>query len=143
MFKTPCWENGAPRAYFYQGSSGEYTDWSGAKEMELVETRDGGKIYRIAVPSGWENGKVIFQNNGRTEQRGQSDDNKTGYQLSSNASKIAYTDSKYWGNYGEQPSGGSTTVQGTESVLFNGQAYPGNKGYFNTATKKWSKTKNF
>lgn len=146
VFKTPSWENRIPRAYFYEGSDnrGEYTAWDNAPQMTLYKTEGDGKIYRIEVPAGWQNGKVLFHN-GNGEQLGQSANNQIGYQLSSNAPKIAYTDSKekYWGNYGEQPTGGSTTVQGTESVLFNGQAYPGNKGYFNTATKKWSKTKNF
>lgn len=137
------WTNGAPRAYFYEGSNGgEYTSWSTTPEMKFYNTEGNGKIYRIEVPAGWQNGKVLFQNNSRSEQRGQSDDNKTGYQLQSTASKIAYTNTKDWGNYGDQPTS-SATSGGTQSVLFNGQAYPGNTGYFNTSTKKWSRTKNF
>lgn len=130
VFNANNWN--IPKAYFYEGSNGTaYSSWNDAPNMDFYKNEGNGKIYRIEVPSGYQNGKVLFHN-GAGDQRGASDDNKTGYQLSQGVSKIAYTDSKYWGDYGI-----------IQSVLFNGQAYPDNTGYYNLTTGKWSRTKNF
>lgn len=132
-----------PKVHFYN-DSGDYKPWADSPQMELVEDKDGGKIFRYQVPKGFESGWVIFRNNDGSQQRGQKGSgDKTGFKIDPYTSKITYTDNynRPWDVYGDQPS--KYDVSSKESVLFNGQAYPGNTGYFNTTTKKWSRTKNF
>lgn len=130
-----------PRAYFYTDNSN--TGWGSASFVNPISSTsaDSGIYYKFAVPAGYENGRVIFVNNDGSRQYPAA--NQPGLVIE-NRNKAYYADTNAWQQYGDQPQGSVTTTSGEDGfVMFNGRAYPGNEGYFNSKTKTWTAGKPF
>lgn len=138
------WNN--PKIYLYNGSSN--TGWGSFISPIDSQSADEGVYYRFEVPAAYVNGRVIFVNGSNTSQQFPTS-GQDGLPIE-NKNKVYYSDSNsnnqndYWKTYGQQPSGSSTVTSGEEGfILFNGRAYPGNEGYFNSKTKTWTSGKPF
>lgn len=117
------WDN--PRIYVYVDNNTKNADWNSTPVMTQSHTADGGTYYYYDVPANLASGMVIFQNNARNDQVPGS--GQSGFSIGG-TSMIYYTDTGSWMPYGQSDS----------PVLFDGRAFPGNTGYFNNTTKRWS-----
>lgn len=99
------------------GSGNEVRAWPGEKMSYYLTTAEGVKIYRYEIPSGYENGTVVF-NDGNKDNGAKSGDLGLGGQ-----SKLTYSNNlAYWAPYGEQP--------GNTVVLNDGNDFVGNGPQF-------------
>ena len=119
------WET--PRAYFY--TSSKNIGWNNAITMTKHEKqRDGHNVYYCDVPSGYENGYVIFRgntNNNSLQIPGQNDGDK--YPINGK-SKITQNDNmNYWDDYYPDSSNDPGVM------LFGGRGFSTNNftGYYN------------
>lgn len=114
-----------PCAYFWGGSNGkEYTTWVNAPAMTRCGSLSGSPLYRIAIPAGWENGKVILKRQGDLN----GDANQTVERQLNGKSVINYGDNRtYWAEYGN-----SGSQQQSGVMLFGGRSFAGynHTGYY-------------
>lgn len=107
-----------PYIYVFRGSGGsgnEVAAWPGEKMTYYLTRSDGIKLYRYEIPSGYQNGTVVF-NPG--SDNGKFPDLELGGQ-----SRLTYSDnSYYWEPYGDQPD--------NAVVLNDGNDFPGNGPVF-------------
>lgn len=91
--------------------------------MTRSHSADGGVYYYYDVPSNLTTGYVVFQD----DSRGRKMPASGGFSIDGRE-KIYYSDTGSWMVYG----------QSVESVLFDGRTFPGNTGYYNSSTKRWT-----
>lgn len=89
-----------PYIYVFRGNGGsgnEVKAWPGEAMTYWLTNSNGVKIYRYEIPSGYENGTVVFNN-------GSNDDGKSPDLALGGQSKLTYSDNlNYWVAYGDQP----------------------------------------
>lgn len=145
-----AWTN--PKLYLFSDSKS--MNWGQFISPMTSFNADEGVYYQFEVPADYYNGYAIFVNGDNTNEQFPYA-NKGGLKIE-NKNKVFYSNSselngndisnqdKYWKEYGQQPSGSTTTTTGEDGfVLFNGRAYPSNEGYFNSKTKTWTPGKPF
>lgn len=116
------WDN--PRIYIYKDNGGTVNAaWNSTPSMTRSHSADGGVYYYYDVPSNLTNGYVVFQD----DSRGRKMPDSGGFSIDG-TENIYYSDTGSWMVYG----------QPVEPVLFDGRTFPGNTGYYNSSTKRWT-----